>query len=72
MLDNMHISGVRRGIRRPSLAKRITRAVDVGITRTQEWLEGEDKPGALVVGYGICGIVVLYLIIQIVRWIWWN
>ncbi len=61
------VMGVRRGIRRPSLARRAARAVDVAITRVQEWMEGEDKPGALVTGYGVCGIVVLYLIIQILR-----
>ena len=43
--------------------------MDVGVTRVQEWLEGEDKPGALVVGYGIIVMVIIYLVVQIVRWI---
>jgi len=33
----------------------------------QEWMEGEDGPVTLVVGYGICGLAFIYLIGQIVR-----
>ena len=59
--------GVRRSARRPSVARRLTWAMDGGITRVQEWLEGKDKPGVLAVGYGVIIVAVIYLVIQIVR-----
>ena len=49
------------------MARRAARAVDVSITRVQEWLEAEDKPGALVVGYGVIAVACIVLIAQIVR-----
>lgn len=61
--------GVRRLYRRPSLARRLTRAVDAGITRVQEWLEAGDRPGALAIGYGVIVVAVIYLVVQIVRWV---
>ena len=62
--------GGRRSARRPSVARRLARAVDVGITRVQEWLEGEDKPTALVVGYGIIVMAVVVTDDQkIINWL---
>ena len=49
------------------MARRLTWAMDGGITRVQEWLEGKDKPGVLAVGYGVIIVAVIYLVIQIVR-----
>ena len=40
----------------PPLARQLDRAVDVSITRIQEWLEGKDKPGVLAVGYGVIAV----------------
>ena len=59
--------GVRRSARRPSVARRAARAVDVSITRVQEWLEAEDKPGALVVGYGVIVVAVVVMVGQLMR-----
>ena len=59
--------GVRRSARRPSVARRLTWAVDGGITRVQEWLEGKDKPGALVVGYGVIVVAVVVMVGQLMR-----
>ena len=59
--------GVRRSARRPSVARRAARAVDGGITRVQEWLEGKDKPGALVVGYGVIVVAVVVMVGQLMR-----
>lgn len=67
-MDRYSVLGVRRATRRPSLARRLSRALDTGITRTQEWLEGEDRPSALVVGYGVIVVAAIYLVIQFVRW----
>ena len=71
-MDRYSVLGVRRVTRRPSLARRMSRAVDVAVTRTQEWLEGPDKPVALSVGYGVIVAVAIYLVIQIVRWKLWG
>ena len=59
--------GVRRSARRPSVARRAARAVDVCITRVQEWVEAEDKPGALVVGYGVIVVAVVVMVGQLMR-----
>lgn len=59
--------GVRRSTRRPLVTRRLARAVDVAITRTQEWLEGEDKPGAMVVGYGVIVVAAVVMVGQLVR-----
>jgi hypothetical protein len=40
--------GFRRRAARPSIATRVARAVDVTITRVQEWLEGSDRRCDLV------------------------
>ena len=44
--------------------------VDAVIIAVQKWLEGEDRPCALAAGYGIIGLGVLYLIIQLIRMVW--
>ena len=59
--------GVRRSTRRPLVTRRAARAVDVSITRVQEWLEAEDKPGALVVGYGVIAVAVVVMVGQLIR-----
>ena len=33
----------------------------------QEWLEGKDKPGALVVGYGVIVVAVVVMVGQLMR-----
>ena len=64
--------GVRRAYRRPSVARRMARSVDAAVTRVQEWLEGPDKPVALVIGYGVLLVAFIYLVVQIARWVKWS
>lgn len=52
---------------RPPVTRRVARAVDTGITRVQEWLEGEDKPGALVVGCGVIVVAAVVMVGQLMR-----
>ena len=59
--------GVRRSARRPSVARRAARSVDGAVTRVQEWLEEPDRPGALVVGYGVIVVAVVMMVGQLVR-----
>ncbi len=54
------------GKHRPGLARRVARAVDRLVTRVQGWFESKDSCLALVAGYGICGLAVVYLIIRMV------
>ncbi|MBM7855870.1 hypothetical protein JOC37_002291 [Desulfohalotomaculum tongense] len=51
---------------KPGLARRVARAVDRLVTRVQGWFESKDSCLALVAGYGICGLAVVYLIIRMV------
>ena len=64
------IQGTRRIVRRPCLTKQLARRVDVVITRVQEWLEGEDKPTAEAVGYGIVILAGIFMLCQVVRLAW--
>ena len=61
-----------RAYRRPSVARRVTRAMDAVITQVQEWLESPDKPVALVIGYGVIIVAAIYLVVQIARWVKWS
>ena len=45
----------------------MARAVDVAVTRVQEWLEEPDRPGALVVGYGVIAVAAVVMVGQLVR-----
>ena len=53
--------GIRRPVSRPSIWRRLARAVDKLLTRTQEWLEAPDTAEAKLVANLICGAVVVYL-----------
>lgn len=64
------ILGVRRYARRLSLTKLFARRVDAGITRVQEWLEGEDEFPTKTIGYGILILTGIFLVGQLMRWVY--
>jgi len=37
------------------------------VEKVQTWLEEEDSPAALLVGYGLCGLTALYLLGCVIR-----
>ena len=58
---------VYKSYRRTSLTKRLVVKLERIVTRTQEWLEGEDKLPSKAVGYGVVILTGIFMLGQIVR-----
>jgi len=52
--------------KRPSITRRLARAVDRLITGVQEWLETPDKPRAKAAAYIILVLAEAYLAVQLI------
>jgi len=58
---------IRRSYRKASLIKQLVKYLERVVTRTQEWLEGKDRSGDLVIGYGVIVVAFLFVVGQVVR-----
>jgi hypothetical protein len=61
-----------RAAKRPSITKRMVRAVDRLITRVLERLEESDTNGAKAIAYGILAVAATYFAVHLFTFLkWW-
>jgi hypothetical protein len=59
----------RRVTTRPSLGARAIRAADRFVTRTQEWLETDDRAGQKFVAYMLTFLFLVYMVCAVIRFL---
>ena len=58
---------IRRRVSRPSIWRRLSRAVDVASTSVQEWLEAPDTENAKLVANLVVGGTAVYLVAAVAK-----